>query len=466
LPLGATLAEGAGVALADGAAEATLGAPGVGEGELEPQLSHPASETRMTGTEHSMSRRTRTSLDGAMVTRALHRLSFIALFLGLAFGFARPAVAAEPAHTSVRVLVPDGDNLQYLAFWAAQGAGYFADEGIDIELVVPELPAQAIAKAIAGEAPVAVLPPPQYLELIADRVPIVLVANLLRNDPINLVVRRSVFEQRAMNAAAPLRDRLMSLQGLRVGVAPGPPTRLRALFASVGLDADSVVKMVVRHGKDQNDAFAHDECDALFAHTPFLEKALDDQDAVMLVNQSGGDVPALAMRQIHGLVARREYLDAHRSTVVGMTRALVRGEKLVHADLAATEEAVMHALPSLERRHVHTMLHVYQPAVPETPVVGTDGLAPALALFPASRTPPSLEGIPLADFVDPTVLAEAMGAPSAPRPPATRVVRPPASWLSLSIGAFVGLVVYVLLRRKGGSGDHQEPKRSASSRTG
>jgi len=401
-----------------------------------------------------------------MVTRVLHRLSFIALFLVLAFGLARPAQAAESPRTPVRVLVPDGDNLQYLAFWAAQGAGYFADEGIDIDLLVPELPAQAIAKAIAGEAPVAVLPPPVYLELIADRVPIVLVANLLRNDPINLVVRRSVFEQHAMNAAAPLRDRLMSLQGLRVGVAPGPPTRLRALFSSVGLDADSVVKIVIRRGPDQNDAFARDECDALFAHTPYLEKALDDQDAVMLVDQSGGDVPALAMRQIHGLVARREYLDAHRSTVVGMTRALARGETLVHADLAATEEAVMRALPSLERRHLHTMLRVYQRAVPETPVVGTDGLAPALELFPASRTPPSLEGISLADFVDPTVLAEAMGAQPTPKPPAARVVRPPASWLSLSVGALVGLVVYVLLRRRGGSRDHQEPKPSASSRTG
>src|SRR5208283_2873033 len=121
---------------------------------------------------------------------------------------------------------------QYLAFWVAQGAGYFADQGVEPELLVPELPAQAIAKMIAGEAPVAVLPPPVYLQLIADRFPIELVANLLQNDPIDLVVRRSVFDQRRMSATAPLHERLLSLKGLRVGVAPGPPVRLRALFAS------------------------------------------------------------------------------------------------------------------------------------------------------------------------------------------------------------------------------------------
>lgn len=463
MPLEATLPEGAGAALTDGAAEAMLGAAGVGEGELEPQLSHPAIETTTTGMESSMSRRTRTSLEGAMVTRVSHRLSFVALLLAFAFGFARPASAAE----HVQVLVPDGDNLQYSAFWTAQGAGYFADEGIDVDVLVPELPAQAIAKVIAGEGAVAVLPPPQYLELVADDVPIVLVANLLRNDPIDLVVRRSVFEQRAMSAKAPMRDRLQSLEGLRIGVAPGPPTRLRALFASVGLDADALVRMVIRHGKDQNDAFAHDECDALFAHTPYLETALDDQDAVMLVNQSGGEVPALAMRQIHTLAVRREYLAQHRKTVVGMVRAIARAEKLVHADLAAAEDAVARALPALDRRHLHTILGIYQPAVPEAPTVGTDGLAPALALFPASRKPPSLEGVPLADFVDPSVLDEAEGARVTPAPPPSRAPAPHAhtTALSLSVGAALALAVYVLLRRRGGSRDHQEQAASASSRT-
>jgi ABC-type nitrate/sulfonate/bicarbonate transport system substrate-binding protein len=452
------------VALADGAAEATLGAVGVGEGELEPQLSHPASETTTTGMESSMSRRTRTSLESAMVTRVSQRLSFLALLLGLALGLARPAHAEE----RVPVLVPDGDNLQYAAFWTAQGAGYFASEGVAVDLVVPELPAQAIAKMIAGEAPVAVLPPPQYLELVADRVPIVLVANLLRNDPINLAVRRSVFEQRAMSATAPLRERLLSLKGLRIGVAPGPPTRLRALFASVGLDADALVRMVIRHGKDQNEAFGHDECDALFAHTPYLETALDDQDAVILVNQSGGEVPALAMRQIHALTARRDYLTQHRATVVGMVRAVARAETLLHTDLAAAEDAVMHALPALDRRHLHTILRIYQPAIPETPAVGTDGLAPGLALFPASRTPPSLEGVALADFVDSSALDEANGARVVTSPAATPTPARAShtTALSFAVGAAVAVVVFVLLRRKGGSRDHQEPKPSASSRTG
>ncbi len=323
-------------------------------------------------------------------------------------GVAWGDTAAGRPPTPVHVLMPDGDNLQYLAFWVAQGAGTFAEEGVEPQVFAPEVPAQAIAKMIAGEADVAVLPPPTYLMLIAERFPLELVANLLRNDPIDLVVRRQVFEQHRMSATAPLRERLLSLRGLRVGVAPGPPTRLRALFASEGLVADDVVQIVVRHGKEQNEAFADHQCDALYAHTPFLEKAIDDQDAVVLVNQSAGDAQPLAMRQIHALVATRAFLQEQRPVVDAMVRALARAEALVHADRAAAENAVMKALPSLERRHVHTLVGLYEPAVPDSPRVSVDGLAPALALFPASRKAPSLAGIALGDFVAPEVLDEAL----------------------------------------------------------
>jgi NitT/TauT family transport system substrate-binding protein len=351
---------------------------------------------------------------------------------------------------TVRVLVPDSDNLQYVAFWVARGAGYFEEEGVTVDLLVPDVPAQAIAWVIAGEAPVAVLPPPVYLQLVADRFPVQLVANLLQNDPIDLIVRRSVFEQRHMSATAPLRERLASLKGLRVGVAPGPPARLRALFTSVGLDADRDVQIVIRKGQDQNEAFAGDQCDALYAHTPYLERALDDQDAVMLVNQSAGEVPSLAMRQIHALVVRDDFLGAHQPAVAAMVRAIARAEVLVHTDLAATEDAVMRAIPSMDRRHLHTLLGLYQAAVPALPRVTVEGLAPALALFPANRTAPSLEGVPLADFVatDVNVAHAVTVSTSAPPPAAPRHWPLWPGWVAVVLALVAFAATVAVIRRR------------------
>jgi ABC-type nitrate/sulfonate/bicarbonate transport system substrate-binding protein len=354
--------------------------------------------------------------------------------------------------TPVDVLLPDGDNLQYSAFWAALGAGYFTDEGVQPHLVIPEIPAQAIARVLRGDAPVAVLPPPVYLQLIADRFPIVLVANLLRNDPIDVVVRRSVFAARGMSASVPLRDRLSSLRGLRVCVAPGPPARLRALFASVGMNADTDLRIVIRRGPDQNGAFARDECDALYAHTPYLEKAIDDQDAVMLVDQSAGDAPVLATRQIHALVARRDYLGAHGDVVSSMVRAVARAEHLFGTDAAAAEAAIANALPALDRRHLHTLLGIYGPAIPETPQVAVEGLEPALALFPANKTAPSLAGVPLADFVA-SNLADARwsatGAASTTSPPNAPTTRGRGPMLVAGLVVLAAVGWWLLARSRG-----------------
>jgi ABC-type nitrate/sulfonate/bicarbonate transport system substrate-binding protein len=306
------------------------------------------------------------------------------------------------ASETVRVVVPDDDNLQYMSFWLAKAAGYFHEEGVDVELVVPEVPAMTPELVKKEAAPVFVLPPPMYLELIADRRPIVLVANLLQNDPINLVVRRSVAEERGLAATGAVGDRLRGIQGLRVGVAPNPPRRLRALFAAYGMDADKDIEMRIFRGPDQNAAFADGKVDALYAHTPYVETALVDQDAVMLVNQSGGDVPSLSTRQIHALVVARKFRDERPDLVMAMVRAVYRAERLVHDDAGAAAAALSREFPKIDPRHVAKIVELYAPAVPATPRVSVEGLRPALLLFPATHEPPDLGSVKLDDYVDPT----------------------------------------------------------------
>ena len=347
------------------------------------------------------------------------------------------------AGTPVKVLVPDGDNLQYMSFWLAKGAGYFDDEKIDIELVVPPSPSQALPYFLQSKADVAVLPPPVYLQLISQQFAFSLVANLLANDPIDLIVRRSVYDERKLSATAPMADRLRGIHGLRVGVAPNPPRRLRALFASQGLDADKEIEMVILHGKEQNAAFADKKVDALYCHTPYLEAALVDQDAVVLVNQSAGEVPQLATRQIHALAVTRQYRDGNAPIVAALVRAVARAERLIHADRAAAVTALAHEFPQMNRRHLETIVGLYEPAIPLAPRVSVDAVLPGLALFPAAQIPPDLTGIDLAPYID------AHFADDAASPPSTRRW-PPA--LAAAIAALMA-GVFLARRRRRARGD-------------
>ena len=63
------------------------------------------------------------------------RRGFTLLTLALVLFVGAPARATD----TIKVLVPDNGNLQYASFWIAESAGFFREEGIAIELVLPQI---------------------------------------------------------------------------------------------------------------------------------------------------------------------------------------------------------------------------------------------------------------------------------------------------------------------------------------
>src|SRR5690606_32519586 len=183
-------------------------------------------------------------------------------------GFAQPA---QGPTTTLRASLPADDNLQWINFWVAQGAGLFTDESLDVNVVLPAQPGGdnapfAVDALVSGAADIAVLPRPVFLAAVAESRPVIAIANLLRHDPINLIVQRDVAEQRGLTPGLPLADRLQRMRGLRIGVAGGPQPRLRVLLAQAGLDADRDIEMTIVPGQAQNESFGARQVDALYAH--------------------------------------------------------------------------------------------------------------------------------------------------------------------------------------------------------
>lgn len=356
---------------------------------------------------------------------ALFVLSIAAVFLFTACGGAEPAPSPAPISTptpspsptsatggnatTVRLIVPDPDNLQYLNLWVALGAGFFKEAGLDVQVVVPPNSGTPAQFLLQGGGDVALLQSATYIQMIAQRQPILVFANLLQNDPINLLVRKDVAEARKLNPDAPLVERLKGLQGLKVGVAPNPPTRLRILFASAGMDIDRDIQMVIL-GDERQQAFEGNPIDALYAHTPFLEKALVEQGAVMLVNQSRGDIPELAGLAGHSLVTTRQFAAAKPEVVLALTRGVYRAQQLIHADLKASADALFRSgVPGLERRRVDTLLSIYQPAIPNTPEVSVAAILKSNKnFFQATQGPADLSKINLADYIAPQFAEQAV----------------------------------------------------------
>jgi NitT/TauT family transport system substrate-binding protein len=321
--------------------------------------------------------------------------------------------AGAQGRTTVRIGIPEPDNIQYLSLWVALGAGYLQAEGIEPEVVFAAIPKQSGQLLLQRQADVALLQPPVYLGLIAQAQPIVLFANLLANDPINLVVRADVAAKLKLDPRAPLADRLNAVKGLRIGVAPEPPRRLRVLFSSVGLDADRDVTITIVRGDDQIAALTAGRVDALYSHTPFLEDALVTHGAMLLVNQSAGEVAALTSGQMHSLGALREFADARPDVVLSVTRAIARAQTLLHTDAGAAARALTRAgVPAPTPRHLTTVVGLYRAAVPKTPHVSAAAVERNAILYPARPAMPDFAKVRAADFLAPGFAEKASG----PRP--------------------------------------------------
>jgi ABC-type nitrate/sulfonate/bicarbonate transport system substrate-binding protein len=182
---------------------------------------------------------------------------------------------------------------------------------------------------------------------------------------------------------------------------------LRALYESVGLDAGKDAETVTIGGRRQNAAFAAGQVDALYAHTPFLEQAIVHQDAIVIVDQAGGEVKELSNRQIHALTFSRSFLERRREDAVAMVRAIARAQTLIRKSPSDTANALAKRFPQRDRAEIDLLAHLYSSAVPASPIVSVEGLAPALLFFPEGEDKPSLAGIDLSTFVAPDLARDA-----------------------------------------------------------
>jgi NitT/TauT family transport system substrate-binding protein len=335
----------------------------------------------------------------------------IAILAALACGLPALLAGAPLVGRPVTIEVPSKSNLQFFTLWVALGSGFFQEEGLEPRLIVDETPRNAGQYLLDGKADIALLQPPMFLGRMAEEKPIVLFASLLANEPINLVVRKEIADARKIPLHASLRERLQAMRGLRIGVAGEPPPRLRSLFKSVGMDADRDLEIVIVDGPGQVQAFADNKVDGLFAHTPYLETAIVNYHAVLVVDTSGGEVQDLTDGQIHTLATTRQNAVEKRDLIAAVTRAIYRAEKRIHSDQEGTVDAILASgATKADRSLVEAIAMIYSPAVPQNPKISLVGIERDATLYPAHPVAPDFTRVKAADYVAAQFAADAVKA--------------------------------------------------------
>ena len=320
-----------------------------------------------------------------------------------AFPLGSDAAQNAPAtRLPVRIEVPNAHNLQFFTFWVALGAKYFEQEGLEPEVLYAPRPRSVGERLFRGDADVALLPPPMFLGMMAEKKPVALFASLLANEPINLVLHKDIASARGFSAGSPLRDRLLALSGLKVGLASEVTPRLRALFAFAGLDADKQLRLVTVAGQIRCRLSRAGKSTCSLPTRRISRRCCFSIRRFLSSTIRGERCRFWRTARSMLSATTRALAERNPDMMVAVARAIYRAQQLIHSNPAATVDAIFASgAAAQDRRSVETFVAVYGPAVPATPAISLAGIERAATLYPAHPRAPDFSRVDALDFVAP-----------------------------------------------------------------
>ena len=248
-----------------------------------------------------------------------------ALSMAVVAGFSSVA----SAQTEITVAVPNPSAITWAPMWAAIGEGYFAEEGLVLQVEAVDGSSQVLQAMTAGQADIGAPGPGPVLGARKRGLDVVFLYNLYPKSVFGLLVKAdSDF------------DEPTDLKGsvIGVGTADGAEVSFaRAILSDAGMSEGSDYTFLpVGDGGTAAVAFLRDDVDAYAGAV---------SDAAILANRG------LDLREItpepylaffgNGYAALQGYMDENPAVIEGFGRALVRGTHFM-SDPANQDAALAH----------------------------------------------------------------------------------------------------------------------------
>src|ERR1700722_617752 len=334
------------------------------------------------------------------------RLAFALFLAPLALG-AATVRAAPPTHVT---LVQSSLSFNFVPLYIAQTQGYFAQEGLEVEVILAGGGPKAMTALVGGggqlSASVLLDGIMAHRRGLDDVRAIATLSYFLKP----MVIRADVAKQRGISRDMALKPRLEAMKGLRVAITtPGASSDmlLRYLFLSNGMQPDRDLQIVPLGGVATQIAGLQagqvDACSCL----PGVDIITNRQGLTIDV-LNPNDMQALDGVTYGTLYGLASYMKAHPEVIRGMARAMARADLLIAHDTAAAARATRPFFKEMDDATFNTSWSTYAPYFPAEPDISRAGYAKELALEKAVLEPSASPAAPYDDVVDPTAVRAAM----------------------------------------------------------
>lgn len=139
-----------------------------------------------------------------------------------------------------------GDGLQISAIHIPLAAGFFKEEGLEVELVDVNSGPRQVAAIMGGSALFGPLGFIQVIKANAEGGTLAAAANLFSVLDLHLVLSKEAIAKTGITNAMPVDEKIRRMKGLRIGItSPGSTTdtMARTLFKARGMDPDQTVQL-------------------------------------------------------------------------------------------------------------------------------------------------------------------------------------------------------------------------------
>jgi NitT/TauT family transport system substrate-binding protein len=287
--------------------------------------------------------------------------------------FGAPAFAQKLTKV---VMAAGGDGLHYSAIHIANAAGFFKEEGLELEIVdVNSGPRQAAA-LMGGSALFAPLGMIHEIKIITEGGSLVGAANLFAKLDIHVVISKDAMAKTGITESMPTDEKVKRMKGLRLGItSPGSTTdtNIRTIFKARGLDPDQMVQLQpVGGGSNMLAAFEKGLLDGFVWSAPQPQIAVFRDHATIILDPFRGDLPEQEGVPYLVMAINRD-MEKQNTTVLRQTiRALTKGMLFAHKNPDEGLKHVQAHFPEFDKDVLKTVWKSYLTGIPKTPVIGQD----------------------------------------------------------------------------------------------
>jgi NitT/TauT family transport system substrate-binding protein len=273
------------------------------------------------------------------------RLAIVAVLLAVLIA----PVSAPAQLQKIKITIPAA-AVTFAPLYHAKTAGYFAEAGLDAEIVTVA-GGGSLQALISRDAQFAVAPGVYQIEAYQKGQKLLATMSLMNRNAINVVMHKDVAREKGITEKSPLADKIKALKGLKLsGVAVGSFSyeMLTYYLLKAGFDPQKDVELIgIGAGPAMVVALEQRKVDAFATGSPIPEAAALRGFGVMIVDNSAGEDPDFAEFMMNALTVHPEYARQNPEIVRKVVRVLLRGNAWI-IDHSA-EEAVPSMKPFLGR---------------------------------------------------------------------------------------------------------------------